>query len=464
MKPVHQIIYILSLPLLLWSCSQDEPDEIGHITDDVDISFVANLPVVSSRSTYDVASHLIYDGFTVSAICAEGTPDANGILPTHFIDQTVTRHVDNIFRSDSCKWPNNAFGREGHLKFFAFHPSRTTMMDSVGVGEECFVYSNQTKKGDSGIAYDFRLTKFRVAPDISRQVDFVTAIGEGNKTAHIYSDIQVGFEHQLSGVEIGVWGDIPDYDIEIAGVRVGGIVVEADFNLATEIPNPAKDDNTIGSWLITDKAKSGHVDYVYVPGEHIVQINATSHNNKEEIASIMGKGGKAMVIPNKYDKWDYKGDRTNERKGSYLSVLLRVREREGDRHIVYPSTEPESRDHIVFFSVRTSDGMIMRRLTASEYPNYTAPEGQEKRAYGWAAAPAAMDWKPGYTYSYVLNYKLGVGVHDPADGNPAAPIIDWEGLDVTTTSSQWGDGDIIYNSDWGANSNKGDSSGRIWWR
>lgn len=458
-------IYLLLLSALFSACTQEEN---SFIVNSDEVPFVATMPGVSSRA-YDVAERLFNDGFTVSAFSTEKDAGADGILIPHFHNKTVSRQVDGVFRSDECKWPGNADGKIGNLKFFAFHPSIVNMKYRAGVGNECFNFLNQTTKNASSIVYDYRLTNFRVAPDISNQVDFVSAIGEGNKTAHLYSGIELEFEHQLCGVEVGVWGASSLYDVEIAGVRVGGSIVEADFSLSTEIAKPGKDDNTIGEWFFSSTPLRGHVDFVFAPGDKVVNVNVNEHNTKELATSIMGSGGKALLIPQKQDKWDYTTDKNNPDKGTYFSALIRMYQHGGDHHLIYPSTDPESADYLVYLAVNKSDGTVMKRL--DKYGNvfgtnikYEIPATEELRQYGWAAAPADVDWKAGYTYSYILDYSVGVGVHDPADPNPASPIIDYGGVEVTTTSDTWTNGGVIGKDSWGANTNNTAPDGTVWWK
>ncbi len=460
---------LLLLAIVLPSCSEDVWNDNGLSAGGEEISFTAAFPGVESRSDYDVDKQLLANGFTVSAFWTESIPPAGNILPLHFEDQTVKRQVDGIFRSNKCRWPRNTGDMIGHLKFFAFHPSRDTMMQRAAVGKECFIYSNQTTKNASGITYDYRLTKFRVAPDISRQVDFVTATGEGNKTTDLYRDIKIQFEHQLSGVEIGVWGGASLYDIEVAGVRIGEIVIEADFGLSALPTNQGTEGNTMGEWYIPDKPLKGYVDYVFTPGDKIVRINTNEHNTKEKAVSIMGNGGKAMMIPQKQEMWDHYADKATAPKGMYFSALVRITQHDGDHHRVYPSTDPESQDYIVYLSVRKEDGEVMKRL--DKYGNvygttekYDIPDTEELRHYGWAAAPATVDWKPGYTYRYVLDYTNGVGVHDPYDLNPGGPMIDWGGVTVTTTTGEWNSGGVISEGSWGANTNNTAPDGTVWWK
>lgn len=453
---------------MLSSCSQDE--YIRSAGND-DISFAASMPGISSRTTYDVSDQLFNAGFTVSAIYPDSIVASGSIIPPHFEDKIVSRCVDGLFRSSECRWPvickeNDGYqDNDGYLRFFAFHPSREEMKKLARVGEECFIYSNNTIKGASGVSYDYRLTKFRVAPDIANQVDFVTAIGEGNKTDDLYHDIPLVFEHQLCGVEISVWGATDLYDVEVAGVRVGGSVVEADISLSATHGNSRDGGNTLGEWLITSSSPRGHVDFVFAPGDHVVCINANEHNTKERASSIMGSGGKAMLIPQKQPMWDHVNDKGNLSKGMYFSALIRMYERGGDHHFIFPSTDPDTKASLVYLLVRKSDGEVIRRLTQSEYETYQAPDDLEKRAYGWAAVPVNVDWKAGYTYSYVLDYTKGVGVHDPDDPrNEAGPVVDWDGVEVTVTTGEWGDGEIIKNGGWGANTNSTAPDGTIWWK
>ncbi len=453
--------------LILSSCSQDEePARLLSVKDN-EVAFFASLPEVATRS-YDLTKKFPEYGITVSAFCPEEDPDENGILSIYGKEAIAFKEADGVFRSVDCRWPSNRDTLDGHLKFFAFHPSRVEMQRRAGVGDECFVYSNLTKKVGSEVTYDYRLTKFRVAPDISEQVDFVTAIGEGNKAVDLYSGVQLAFEHQLCGVSISVWGASSLYDIEIAGVRIGGTVVEADFDLSYVVKDRTEDENTIGSWLITPKSIRGYVDYVFTLEDKVVVINAKEHTTKDQAASIMGGGGKALLIPYKHDKWNYTTDKANQAGGMYFSALMRMTERDGDQHRIFPSTDPDSQDYLVYLSVRKSDGTVMQRLdkngnVSGTTTKYDIPPSEELRQYGWAAVPVNVDWKAGYTYSYVLDYSKGVGLHDPADSNPATPIIDWGGVEVDANVG-WESGEIIESGSWGANSNDTAPDGTIWWK
>ncbi len=444
------LISLLTLLPVLTSCSGEENNIIVNPDE---VPFAPNLEPVQSRA-YNLDNQMLNLGFAVSAFCPEDDPGQNGILSVHCEDQNVTRQADGLFRSDGCRWPGNAGGKIGSLKFFAFHPTRSEMMRRAGVGDECFIYKNATVKEGGGINYDYRLTRFRVAPDISRQVDFITSIGEGNKTDHIYSGIQLDFEHQLCGVVIGVWGNSTLYDVEIAGVRVGGTYVEADFSLSALTGNDPGEGNTIGQWIINEQSRKGYVDYVFDSGDKVVRVNTTTgeHTSREDAAPIMGNGGMAMLIPAKHAKWNHTADKTNEQGGMYFCSLIRMTRHDGDRHVIFPSTDPASLDHLVFLSVSKSDGTVMKRLDKNgniygTLTRYNIPDTEELHVYGWAAAPVNVDWKPGFTYSYVLNYSTGVGVHDPADPNPASPIIDYTGVEVSTTDT-WGD-EYILNAGWG---------------
>lgn len=96
---------------------------------------------------------------------------------------------------------------------------------------------------------------------------------------------------------------------------------------------------------------------------------------------------------------------------------------------------------VVYLSVDKTTGKVIQRVYRNEddkkyYTDpdfndaYTCPESAEIRHYGWAAIPlppintaSGIRWKPGYQYTYTLNYSNGVGVQDPADPFPGEPII-----------------------------------------
>ena len=158
-----------------------------------------------------------------------------------------------------------------------------------------------------------------------------------------------------------------------------------------------------------------------------------------------------MVIPYTHTAWNHNADASNTLQGMYFSVLLRVNDKSGIQLYPYPGNSSledsdEQKMKVIFLAVEKSTGHVMKRLykdgsryfteadfTASS--EYDLPATQEIREYGWAALPIATDWKAGYEYTYTLDYSKGVGLHDPDDPDPGAPILNE--VSVSTTVKEW---------------------------
>lgn len=165
-----------------------------------------------------------------------------------------------------------------------------------------------------------------------------------------------------------------------------------------------------------------------------------------------------MVIPSNYSKWDNSRDAQNRNQNPYFSVLLRIKEDDEKRTLLYPYIEGAQFSgnvttdilNVIFFSIEKATGKIVKRLyrnktTKSFFTDpdltqpYTAPATEEIRNYGWAAIPFNRLWKPGYQYTYTLNYSTGVGVHDPGEllPYPGKPIISNILVEVTEGLNKW---------------------------
>lgn len=90
----------------------------------------------------------------------------------------------------------------------------------------------------------------------------MTATAEGSRRADGETGTPLAFEHQLSRIVLQAWGNTTN-DIEIAGVRVGGAVIECDFNFAGTPNNLAQGDATInGNWITPSNPVRGCVEYI----------------------------------------------------------------------------------------------------------------------------------------------------------------------------------------------------------
>ena len=235
-------------------------------------------------------------------------------------------------------------------------------------------------------------------------------------------------------------------------MRIGAPVTEGSFSFTALPDNPEEGDNSVGGWILDESPERDRVEYIFrESGDVVIPIDGHSNNSENATSSIMGNGGWSMVIPYTHEAWNHHDDAPNSRQGMYFSVLLRVTDKSGIRLYPYPGyssldDSDEQKMTVIYLAVEKSTGRVMKRLYRNDNryfidteftadSEYTLPATQEIREYGWAALPVATDWKAGYEYTYVLDYSQGVGLHDPDDPDPGAPILNE--VAVSATVKQW---------------------------
>lgn len=425
---------ILSTAILAASCSNDDMSGNHRDAEGRKIEFRASLPEVATRATEVNAASL--DSFRVSAINLGGTS-----ISPHFLDKNFSKSPSGKYfsKDPECIWPNN----NDEIRFVALAPSCEEMRKSGGFGNDSFVLPSLTT-GDVMDSYDYKLSGFRVAHDIDQQIDFVTAIASGRLLDAEETGVNLNFQHQLSRIELNAWGASSSYDLEIAGVRLGGVGAEGDFAF---IPDPESNyASKAGSWATVRK---GSVEYIFSDGDRIVVLDKeeTSPRTADKAVSILGSkiGGadgysnSAMLIPCANTAWDYTNNPSNgpdAAEGMYFSVLLRVTDTTPYDYgnIVYPYKDNSEGMEVIYLAVdKETERSVKARLFAHEGKYFTDEahtseydlEGNsaEARAFGWAALPVGDEWKPGYIYTYTLNYTNGVGLRMPTDPKPGTPVI-----------------------------------------
>ncbi|MDE5586068.1 MAG: fimbrillin family protein [Muribaculaceae bacterium] len=434
------------------SCSKEaaEPDVFEWA--DGNIYFRTSLSDLATSRAQDMTLERL-ESFQVTCFnTADSDTDPSGHLSPYFENATFIRKTNSptvtTYVSSPAEgtrdWPAN----NGLLRFFAFSPSLAVMAGGS--------FINTSVGNGSSATVGYRLGNVRINPDISRQFDFVTAEAAGERWKDFSQGIELAFSHQLCQVELKAWGDASDYDFEIAGVRIGNPVVEGTFVFA--------DDDTpvnAGKWAKSDKAVKDKVEYLYcspgtsnsgelpATGDRIFRINSKEHNTPESAASIMGKGGCAMVIPTVNTAWEgtadpnigsvpYKTDRM------YFSVLLRASQAGTP---LYPYAGNPNGMTVIYYAVDREGTIISRLYPGDENGEYftdpdhktpyTATDGVEVKDFGWAAISVDADWSAGKRYVYTLNYSEGIGMHDPADPEPGKPIVGKSSISWGVSVGSW---------------------------
>ncbi len=480
----HIPAYTLSgLLLLSASCSQEEMTRKGNENSTGRIEFRAVLPQLSSRATSratEITTDLL-DNFQVSSLMA----GESSITP-HFLDKTFSRNAETgtYFSLDpECIWPNNS----DVLTFVAFSPSCGEMRQAGGFGAEDFVLTDfatadadsenadadsENADADSENATGYKLSAFKVVPDIASQVDFVTAIGSGNLYDNEETPIDINFRHQLSRIRVKAWGNSQSYNLEIAGVRLGGVATEGTFNFMKQVAagdSQAEEAGVSAPAYCWENVGKGSVEYIYRAGDVVAVLDKSGNSPTSAAKAVTVMGSKvgegdgyensAMIIPSNNPEWNYKDNPENgegNSEGMYICVLVRITDITpyAPGSIVYPYGVDEGGIadsslgmEVIYLAVDKTDGKTVKtRVYVNEGEYFTDEECSEAydpeangavvKAYGWASLPVAVDWKPGYEYTYTLNYTNGVGLRNPADSKPGQPIISDRVL-VNVEMSKW---------------------------
>ncbi len=447
-KPTYLFLFSA---IALASCSQDDVPARVDGDGSRSIVFRASLPELTSRAAAVNQGNLKY--FCVTAFDFDDPAKVSeGVMQTLFDNEKIDIVAGKKnFSSPYCCWPDE--GKESDLvTFFGFYP---------GLEE---IDGARLVNTSTATDVDYKLTGFRVAPDIADHVDFITAYTTGKMADNLFSGITLPFVHQLSRIEVKACGAHESCDIEIAGVRIGGVGVEATFDF--------KPIDRAGEWLTPER---GIVEYVFRNGDKIVSCGSNHKVEQTAAISIMGsKRGDnagdnvndkdndncAMLIPANYAAWDAANDPRNGSNQMYISVLLRVTDAtltagvnpaEKQRYPYRDLSQGADALNvpIVYLAVDKASGEVATRLykngsgyfTDSDCKNaYNLPATEEVKEFGWAALPVTGDWAPGKIYTYTLDYTLGVGLHDPAVSTTAPkagdPVIS-DKVGITYTVKEW---------------------------
>ena len=483
------------------SCTQEELTPAKVKKDDLSISFRAG---VASRVNPDLDYSTNPSTFYVSAYPNSHKPVDGKIPDSLFWDEPFYLMGANLYASTSNqKWPSREQAEK--VEFFAYAPSLeeiqaaaftqldegdpdyASLLESYTHGMQFYNLChdnvpldplNQESTTFSGVQLykGFKLGRFYVATDISKQVDFITA--------HIAADVpsseddanlgvELKFKHQLSNIELRAFSGNKDFNIEIAGVRIGRPYTGgAIFNFCDAEGNIDNKDG--GQWGISKNPQRHPVEYIYGNGEEIYRmgnfntlngnqvVTTVTHATSGQAATIMGLGGNAMVLPTKNGAWageenpwiaskygaaadgkDPKPWSADNKEGDmYFSVLLRVTLKPEANEVntaqIYPYGNNTTMN-VVYLEKEKNTNKIVGRV-----PSKTSAIGANNEIveFGWAAVPVGVNWERGKKYIYTLDFSEGVGIQDPEDPKPGTPIIG-DGIKFSVSVVGW---DEISNS------------------
>lgn len=473
---IRQFLMPMACVMLL-SCSQEEIIRDKDSGNDRQITFRAGMGTrVNSDFNYVGSIGTFYvTGFVGSHMPAS----AGATLPTaKFSDVAFTMTDESSYTSTdvNAKWPDDG----SSMEFFAYAPSleaiktaaktqltseqENTYFDDLikfynACGDDAKldpIVGSKTFENVTTLTKGYKLGRFYVANDISQQVDFITAHTSGATKDQSHVGVPLTFFHQLSNIELKAFSGNGKYNIDIAGVRIGGAYTgRAMFNFCDT-------ENSVGSerggkWCVANDPQRLTMQYIFKEGDKIYKMGGSgdsqSHSNKDKAESIMGNGGNAMVIPTKNKAWEgmanpwiapkYSSDNTKDpltwgsangtidHGDMYFSILVRVTTKTGGNQI-YPYTNHTGMNVV---NIKQQDGTVKSN---SEESNYGSIEGDELE-FGWVCVPVEVDWKAGYKYVYTLDFTDGIGIQDPEDPNPGAPIIG-SGIKFSVTLTPWENG------------------------
>lgn len=487
--------------IVLASCSQEEVAKPEKSKEGMPISFRAGVDTrVNPAFDYSQNPQTFY----VTAYKNSHKAN-NGVIPdAYFKDEPFYQMGANIYSSTSNqKWP--AKSEADHVEFFAYAPSLeeiqsaaltqlnpldanyNTLVSNYMNSIQFFNMCNDDITGNDPMNQEnstfnyvklykgFKLGRFYVATDISKQVDFITA--------HISADtpadqnaanlgVDLKFKHQLSNIELRAFSGNAQYNIEIAGVRIGSAYTGAAiFNFCDADGNVSNEDG--GQWGISKQPQRLPVEYIYTTDDSLYRmgvfhnlsgtqtITSSAHTSSAQAGSIMGLGGNAMVLPTKNGPWEGEANpwiatkyqsttdgkdpnpwsADNKYGDMYFSILLRVTLKPTSGEVntsqIYPYGNNTTMN-VVYLEKEINSNKIIGRVPSKQT---TVGANSEILEFGWATVPVGVNWERGKKYIYTLDFSKGVGIQDPEDPKPGAAILG-SGITFSVSVVDWDDTSI----------------------
>lgn len=297
--------------------------------------------------------------------------------------------------------------------------------DLFGTNETNYKWYWSSKNANGTfVGYNQGEESVEVGNAIADQTDILVAYNTGAASTFT-NGVPMLFRHVLSQIVIKA----DNKDADIRQIKVGGVRLH-NIKSRASLTHPAvKTTSGDFDWTTTDytpwSSLSLPTKYRYFKGTAPTDNNDYSGDaiTLNATAQDITFDGPVLLIPQKNET---PADLTSaSTTGVYFDVLIQVRDLEKTasdaKYYIYPA-KPED---------------------ASETWSQT---------YAWVAVPVAIDWKPGFKYTYVLHFsKDGIGKQSPdkEDGgnddpdpghNPGTDIVDNPvPLYFTVTIDEWQD-------------------------
>ena len=411
---MKSLLYLSSVTLLLAGCSDEDVVQISD-RESQSIIFRTSLPTLTSRAQIVTKDNLPHFYVTAFNLADPDLLNQMGQLKEYISKECITNYADQeLLTSEKCLWPTP--GKDDNLAFFAFYPDLNESARLI----------NETTLNGNNFKIDYKLTDFRVATDIADQQDFITAYAPGAMEKNLHTGITLNFEHKLSRVELQAWGANKSCNIEIAGVRIGGIGVEGTFDF---MPMEGG-----GQWV--DDFDKGIVEYIYREGDEIISLDRTTGSPLTADAAVSIMGSKigaedncAMLLPATYTGWDYSSDGQQQYPltqniDGYDALNIKK---------VYLAVDKATGKTVSTRLYKNDNGYFTDQ--AFTLP-YTLTNSEDVKEFGWAALPVTGEWKSGRVYTYTLDYTSGVGLYDPESPDAGKPIIS-DKIGVSVSVKDW---------------------------
>lgn len=242
-----------------------------------------------------------------------------------------------------------------------------------------WAYAPNEFTGTLSIASDgISVSDFEVEDDMADHVDLVMTKAVGDNVTN-ENGLELSMPHALSMIEIQGKSTDTYYTFLVTGVRIGYSVAKGSLAY----------NGTTFTWTPATGTKKKFDDTYDTP----ITLNGTAQ-------SLMGEKGNAILLPQQLIAWDRENDATNAAGNAYLSVKLEVQD--GSGKTVFP---------------------------------YISEKDKETKCM-WASIPINTNWRPGYKYTYVLDFSNGAGHVDPEDPQPGKPVLGGK-INISVVPQPW---------------------------